>query len=46
MSTLELLLLAAALVFAIVDEVLARGRSWAGWAALCLALALLLGRLA
>lgn len=45
MNTLLLLLLILALVFGIVEEVLARGRSWAGWAVLCVAVYLLMGRL-
>lgn len=45
MATVQLVLIIAALVFAIVEEVLTRGRSWAGWGVLCLAVALLLGRL-
>jgi hypothetical protein len=44
MSTLVLILLIAALVFGIVAIVEARGRSWAGWGVVCLAVALLLPR--
>lgn len=44
MSTLQLVLLVAALILGIVAVLEQRGRSWAGWACVCLAVALLLPR--
>lgn len=44
MKALVLALELAGLVLAIVEEVIARGRSLLGWAVVCLALALILPR--
>lgn len=45
MSTIDLVLAIAALVFGIVAVIEAQGRSWAGWGVVCLAAIVILGRL-
>jgi len=44
-STIELVLEIAGLVFGVVAVLEAQGRSWAGWGVICVAVALLLPRL-
>jgi hypothetical protein len=44
MSTLELILAIAALIFGIVSEAEGNARNWAGWGVVCLAAIFLIGR--
>ena len=41
---LTLILAVAAFVFGIVSEVESKGRNWAGWACICLAAIILIGK--